>query len=159
MPESNFRDVGSTVNRILRQNLLVEKSLFRSGASYFIDSAPTQNVKNICLKQARLETSLARYAHVGISPDVDCYDIESATQSLWLHQVLEEVLSTPKNHSIHLFCHHGSDRTGVVVATILFLCNVPRDTIVKEYAESVIPPLLSAVRSRVMRLSPTSVSG
>ena len=92
--------------------------------------------KNICLKQARLETSLARYAHVGISPDVDCYDIESATQSLWLHQVLEEVLSTPKNHSIHLFCHHGSDRTGVVVATILFLCNVPRDTIVKEYAES-----------------------
>jgi Tyrosine phosphatase family len=42
----------------------------------------------------------------------------------------------PSNYPITVYCNHGKDRTGIIVALILAVCYVEFDSIVRNYSES-----------------------
>lgn len=46
------------------------------------------------------------------------------------------ILLASATYPVLVHCTQGKDRTGLVIAIVLLLCNVPRDLIVKDYAKT-----------------------
>ena len=60
--------------------------------------------------------------------------------------VIEAVSDALEEGAVLVHCHGGKDRTGIIVALLLSLANVPRETIVEDYAlsETRLEPLHAA---------------
>ena len=50
--------------------------------------------------------------------------------------VIEAVAAGMEKGGVVVHCHGGKDRTGIVVALLLSLAGVPRETVVEDYALS-----------------------
>lgn len=61
---------------------------------------------------------------------------------LFLDSSTKEILSVlrlyanPDNYPVVVYCNHGKDRTGIIIALVLSICNVDLDSIILNYSES-----------------------
>jgi protein-tyrosine phosphatase len=65
------------------------------------------------------------------------------------------VIADPANHPLVFHCAAGKDRTGLVAALVLSLCDVPDDVIVSDFAftESRMPEIIARHTARAEQAS------
>ena len=135
---TNVRDVGETLARMGHHGVM-PGTLFRSAMPETHDPLldHVQTVVNLRGHASSPLVPAGKQCHVPLpagrfASDRDrFYFVESEEIGQWLAASLAAVATRPTPSLVH--CKHGVDRTGVLVATVLFLCGVPDDLIVAEY--------------------------
>lgn len=134
----NFRDVGESVNLLSGNYLLVEKKLFRGGSLNNIfdpdEMVSIEAIINLRVGPDRKIGSLNSF-HIPAPNNIDNYSTTGVIVRRWLIDVLRKVsnnLASP----LLIHCSAGRDRTGIVVALILFCLGISEELIIEEYSQS-----------------------
>ena len=134
----NFRDVGEFVNLIASRQIMIEKQLFRGGKIDRVRSPEeTGHAKTIInLRNSADPVQKAegvKYIHFPIANKIEKYDTQLPDVRKWLNDILfclsEPELALP----VYIHCASGKDRTGIVVASLLWLLKIPEEIIKEEY--------------------------
>lgn len=130
----NLRDVGSAINQILGENVLKEKSLFRSGELNQVQHQ--EELPNICtiLNLRRTpDPAFTEIANVNVAPleTMNNYLIETSVFQEWVQRAFDTLAHVQWPLLLH--CTAGKDRTGVLVAILLKNIGIPDQAIVTEY--------------------------
>jgi protein-tyrosine phosphatase len=132
----NFRDVGEFVNIIAGRALVPEKRLYRGGKLDSVDCAEEianpASIINL-RRSADLKVFDAEIYHFPISDEFEKYDTTNRQVRRWLNEVLRVFELPSLRYPVLIHCTSGKDRTGVVVASILRVLDVPESVIVEEY--------------------------
>lgn len=132
----NFRDVGEFINLIAARYLLPEGRLFRGGKLEFVScAAEIQNPQTIINLRKGADTKLfdACGLHFPISNDHEKYETANKTVRLWLNKVMKTFENESLNFPVLFHCMSGKDRTGIAVASLLKILEIPEDMIIEEY--------------------------
>lgn len=132
----NFRDVGEYVNLLAGTKLLPTSRLFRGGKLEFVekieDIGSPQTIINL-RKGADLKCFDADYFQVAVSNAMEKYDTQNKDVRRWLNDVIKLLENKDLKYPILFHCTSGKDRTGIVVAGILLILQIPTKYIVEEY--------------------------
>lgn len=139
---NNFRDVGTTINQISGEPMLKQHCLYRSG-EFGTAGFLTQHKFNTVLSLRRAkDPTLAGVEFHNIAPleTMNNYQHRSAVFQEWFTRFIYRLVQVGPPILIH--CTAGKDRTGVAIALLLKLLEVPADSILQEYSlsEGVIYP-------------------
>lgn len=110
--------------------------LFRGGKIDFVtDIAAIQSPATILnLRRGDDPQNLpAVFAHIAASNDLEKYDTQNREVRQWLNEVLVFLADESTTLPVLVHCTSGKDRTGVVVAALLLIAGIDRETIVEEY--------------------------
>jgi protein-tyrosine phosphatase len=133
---ANFRDVGIFINLILGRRALEEGRPLRGGSiKNVLDLATIGNPATVlCLKNGSNPTrSDIRSIHFPRPNTSECYlTVEHDIRS-WLKAIVRSLAEPNLALPLYIHCHSGRDRTGVVVAALLRILNIPPDAIIEEY--------------------------
>jgi protein-tyrosine phosphatase len=128
--------VGTFVNVILGRDILPERRLLRGGTiKHLEDLADIGTPATVlCLKNgpnaALPKVSMIHHPRPDTS---ECYQtLERGTKN-WLRAIVRSLAEPPADLPLYIHCHSGRDRTGVVVAALLRILNVPAAAIIEEY--------------------------
>lgn len=132
----NFRDVGEFVNLIKGKDILPLHKLYRGGnIDYVQDIAEINHVQSIfnLRNRADFENWEADYFHFPMSNKIEKYDTKQKEVQIWLNQILKVFENSELKFPVLIHCLSGKDRTGIVVAAILLILDIPSDIIIEEY--------------------------
>lgn len=132
----NFRDFGAYVNLIAETPLLPEKKLYRGGSiDYVLSLTEIENVQSILnLRQGPDPMNFdIDYYHFPMANKVEKYHTEQKTVRLWLNTILQLFEDNTLQFPILIHCLSGKDRTGIVVAALLSILEIPKEIIKEEY--------------------------
>ena len=134
----NFRDVGEWLNMLADREVFPKGRLLRGGKLDFVLSA--HDIGNpgtiINLRKGPDPEHLhfdADYLHFPISNDQEKYQTDNNDVKRWLDSIMYSLANDVKKFPVLFHCTSGKDRTGVVVASLLFAIGIDRDLIVQEY--------------------------
>ena len=132
----NFRDVGEFINLILGQEILAKGKLFRGGKIDFVNShaeiALAASIINLRKEIDPLKFD-ATYFHFPISNDHEKYQTSNKFVRRWLNKIIKVLVEERLIEPVLIHCTSGKDRTGVVVAAVLKILNIPDEAIIEEY--------------------------
>jgi protein-tyrosine phosphatase len=132
----NFRDVGKSLRLVADKPLLPEGRLLRGGQTDFvarpIEVGLPRTVINL-RKDPDSASPGARTLHFPISNNYGKYETQNPEVRLWLNRVVSAFADAEIEYPVLVHCFSGKDRTGVVVAALLRILNVPDEFIVNEY--------------------------
>ncbi|WP_019499207.1 tyrosine-protein phosphatase [Pseudanabaena sp. PCC 6802] len=132
----NFRDIGECVNIISSRSLLPIGKLFRGGKLDFITSAAQiynpSTIINL-RKSKDIQTFGAYVFDFPISNNYEKYETSNRQVRIWLNKVIKVFEDEYLAYPVLIHCTSGKDRTGVVVATLLKILEIPDEVIVDEY--------------------------
>jgi protein-tyrosine phosphatase len=115
---------------------LIEESLFRGGKVNHIagisEIGGTRTIINL-RKGPDPEFANVWNQHFPKSNNCEKYNTADKEVARWLTKIIQFIRSDECIPPILLHCTSGKDRTGVVVAAILKILNVPDDLIIEEY--------------------------
>jgi protein-tyrosine phosphatase len=132
----NFRDVGEFVNLIASQDLLPPRRLYRGGKLDFVLSAVHIGSPGTILNLRKSEDVFsfnAQTLHFPISNDYEKYETANREVKQWLRKVISVFEDRDLAYPVLVHCTSGKDRTGVVIAALLKILQVPDAIIVEEY--------------------------
>ncbi len=132
----NFRDVGEFVNLLSSQTLLPSGKLYRGGKLEFVDSAEQIGLPKTIINLRKGEdakTFDARMLHFPISNDYEKYETTNRQVRQWLRNVISVFEDIYLAYPVLVHCTSGKDRTGVVIAALLKILQIPDAIIVEEY--------------------------
>lgn len=134
----NFRDVGETLKTLdltLKNQVPVGK-IFRGGQIEFLShqslGSPSTIINLRMLKDEELIPGV-KYLHFPIANNVDVYNTRSKEVKNWLNDIIKSFERDQVTFPVYVHCFAGKDRTGVVIAALLFVLGIKTDIIVKEY--------------------------
>ncbi|MBU6954238.1 tyrosine-protein phosphatase [Hahella sp. HN01] len=131
----NLRDVGEAVNCLSGRELMREGVLFRGGTVNELFSVselpPVDCILNLRSGPDHVFVG-KKQLHIPAVDSVENYVTASGAVRNWLNRVLAAICADVA-FPLLIHCTAGKDRTGVVVALILALIDVPQDVIVEEY--------------------------
>lgn len=137
VPEcANFRDVGEWVNLIAGETLLPPNRLLRSGKIDRVTCPAHIGSPGTILNLRAAPDPDAHGANRHHLPRVDNGEVYQTTRRdvrAWLRQVVTLFTQDDLRFPVLIHCFAGRDRTGVAVAALLRILNVPDDIIVEEY--------------------------
>jgi protein-tyrosine phosphatase len=131
----NFRDVGEFINLIAERAVLPERRLFRGGSiKALADPALIGNPRTIVCLQRGPDPEIAgiRNLHFPISNDYEKYETSVPEVRKWLRSIVRAIESGVE-FPLYVHCLSGRDRTGVVIAALLKICELPDPLIIEEY--------------------------
>jgi len=132
----NFRDVGEYVNLIAQKEVLPEKRILRGGKLDYVNSleeiGSPKTIINLQRGEEKVFPTTAKY-HFPISNDYEKYNTKDKEVRKWLNQVIKVFENQQLDYPVFVHCASGKDRTGVVIAALLWVLQVPESIIVEEY--------------------------
>jgi len=131
----NFRDVGEFVNEIARRPLLPETRLYRGGSIHYIAGLHViKNPRTIFNLRRGHDPEFPGVDNLQFPTvtDADTYHTEDPDVQKWLARIMA-TLARGIRWPLYVHCNSGKDRTGVVVAVLLRILEIPREIIVEEY--------------------------
>lgn len=134
----NLRDVGEFVNCFLGRDIMLEKKLYRGGKIESVEClAQAGNPKTIINLRAtsdKIEKDQGLVqCHFPIANSIEKYDTQLGDVRKWLNAVLTTLSRDDLEFPVFIHCTSGKDRTGIVVASILWLLGISEDIIRGEY--------------------------
>lgn len=131
----NFRDVGEFINCLGETDRLPERTLYRGGTIGSIRSLDViENPRTIFnLRKGRdPEFPQVTTYNFPTSNDHERYQTSTPGVRRWLRNIL---VAVQDGIELPLFVHclSGKDRTGIVIALLLHILDVPREMIIDEY--------------------------
>ncbi len=137
----NFRDVGHIINDKIKNKIMYEKRIYRGGKIDEIKSLNEIGNPQIIINLISLKDSVKKYPnikliHFPILNKFEKYDTNLPDVRKWLNDIMI-TLSDPKlMFPVYIHCRSGRDRTGIVIASLLFLLDIPENIIKEEYLKS-----------------------
>lgn len=132
----NFRDVGEYVNLIAQKEVLPEKRILRGGKLDYVNSleeiGSPKTIINLQRGEEKVFPTTAKY-HFPISNDYEKYNTKDKEVRKWLNQVIKVFENQQLDYPVFVHCTSGKDRTGVVIAALLWVLQVAESIIVEEY--------------------------
>ena len=132
----NFRDVGEFVNLLAARTLLPPGKLYRGGKLEFVKSAAhigsPKTIVNL-RKGEDINTFDTVMLHFPISNDYEKYETTNRQVKQWLRNAISVFANINLAYPVLVHCTSGKDRTGVVIAALLKILQVPDSIIVEEY--------------------------
>jgi protein-tyrosine phosphatase len=132
----NFRDVGEFVNLLTSQSLMPLGKLYRGGKLEFvIDATHIGSPKTIVnlRKSEDVNTFNTTMLHFPISNNHEKYETSTRQVKQWLRSVMSIFGNPDLAYPVLVHCTSGKDRTGVVIATLLKILQIPDPIIIEEY--------------------------
>jgi len=133
----NFRDVGETLSDAFGVDSFPRGALFRGGRitevqrhDELLDIPTILNLR----PQKNDRRFDATWLRVPAKDGAAIYDTTTKSVRTWLNEALGALVGVETPVYVH--CTSGKDRTGVLVATLLMVCDVPREVIEREYLVS-----------------------
>jgi protein-tyrosine phosphatase len=115
---------------------LREQTLFRGGRiQHLTDHADIANAASIISVRKGKDPPIfdANYLHFPISNDYEKYETADQNVKRWLTQIISAFCEDDFRWPAFVHCTSGKDRTGVVIAALLRICDVPDQVIIEEY--------------------------
>lgn len=135
-----FRDVGASVNQIMRDLILREKVFYRSGELTLIRNpvaiGSPKTIVNLEVTEDPDWVSKSMHVHIPFPNTSDVYDLSSTGTRDWIQSVLNSLAAPEACSPVLVHCTAGKDRTGVVVAATLAALEIPQEVILTEYSLS-----------------------
>ena len=132
----NFRDVGEFVELLAGKQLLPHQRLLRGGKLEFVSTAADIGTPGTIINLRRgpdAQSFGAEAYHFPISNDYEKYQTADRTVRRWLQAVVSVFAKEQLRYPMLIHCTSGKDRTGVVIAALLRILQVPDAVIVEEY--------------------------
>lgn len=134
----NFRDVGECVNLMADRDVLPLRRLLRGGKLEFVASAAQTGSPGTIINLRKgpdpeNQRFGADYWHLAISNDHEKYDTADPEVRRWLNDVFGCLADQVERFPVLFHCTSGKDRTGVVIAALLFALGLDRELVVQEY--------------------------
>lgn len=151
---NNFRDLSET-NKSIRSNIIYRSAQLNSSSTYsllykykiktIIDLRTSSEIKDTIVHKKILFNNQISFYNVPIAyekaktiyegtPMESVYQFFARDSTSEIRNVLNIVLNEQIPLLIH--CKHGVDRTGIIVAILLLICNTPKTEILKDYMQS-----------------------
>ena len=132
----NFRDVGEFLNLIAEKEIFPEKKLFRGGSIDYIKSLSEiehpKTIINLRNSDDYLEAEVDYY-QFPMANKIEKYNTSQKEVRRWLNEIIKVFEDKLLKFPVFIHCLSGKDRTGIVVASILKILEVPQDLIIAEY--------------------------
>ena len=132
----NFRDVGEFVNFIFGKELIPEGRLLRGGKIDFVEDYAqigfAKSIINLRIGADPVKFN-TQYFHFPISNNYEKYQTSDKNVRRWLNQVIKLFEEQTLSYPVLIHCASGKDRTGVVIAALLKILDIPDDVIIQEY--------------------------
>lgn len=132
----NFRDVGAFINLMLDHEVMPEKRIYRGGSTDYVETADeVENPESILnLRNGHDYNRLgADYYHFPMQNKVEKYDTRQKEVRVWLNQILKTFENPDLKYPVLIHCLSGKDRTGIVVAALLWILGIDKESISEEY--------------------------
>lgn len=132
----NLRDVGEFVNLICGKKVMHEKMLYRGGRFETFELLSGINPKvviNLRSSPDKIDKSQITYVHIPIANSIEKYDTKLNDVRKWLNSVLAVLSKDELEFPVYIHCTSGKDRTGIVIASVLWLLGIPEKVIKEEY--------------------------
>jgi protein-tyrosine phosphatase len=138
MPPRNFRDVGECLGILMDCPAPIPSDvLFRGGRFDWLDRPAdlghSRTIVNLRRGPDPEHLAGVRLRHVPASNAVENYETERPEVRAWVEEALEVIVDPENELPIYVHCTSGKDRTGVVIAALLWALEVPREVIVDEF--------------------------
>ncbi len=135
----NFRDVGKFLNRTSGKYIFWENLLYRGGSinGVFHHSEILNIPTIISLRKGADKAKFdCHYIHIPVADKVENYETKNGKVRQWVNKVIRTIAQTDLELPLLIHCTSGKDRTGVIVAAILLLFEIPESLIIQEYLAS-----------------------
>lgn len=133
---ANFRDVADFVNLIAGIKLLPIKRLYRGGKIQHLTSLNAiDNPATIINLRKGKDPYFPHIQSVQKAMDnhLEVYNTLDKKVRRWLNEVMVIFQDKQLQYPVFIHCTAGKDRTGVVVAALLHLLDIPHNIIIEEY--------------------------
>ncbi|AXG68498.1 tyrosine phosphatase family protein [Kordia sp. SMS9] len=132
----NFRDVGDYINLISGKKIVQENRLLRGGSIDYVKT-PDEigHAKTIINLRNGADDAVFEvdYYHFPMANKVEKYDTSQKEVKNWLNKIIKTFENPAVQFPILVHCLSGKDRTGIVIAAILLILEIPQETIIEEY--------------------------
>ncbi len=132
----NFRDVGGYINLISGEKIMQENRFLRGGSIDYVKTldeighaTSIINLRNGA-DDAVFEVD---YFHFPMANKVEKYDTSQKEVKNWLNKIIKTFENPNIQFPVLVHCLSGKDRTGIVIAAILLILEIPQETIIEEY--------------------------
>ena len=135
----NFRDVGKFLNTTNGSYIFPENVLYRGGSiNGVFHHSEIFNIPTIISlrKGADAEKFDCHYIHIPVADKVENYETKNGKVRKWINKVISTIAQADTELPLLIHCTSGKDRTGVIVAFILLLFEIPESLIIQEYLAS-----------------------
>jgi len=132
----NFRDVGTFLNWIAEKPIFPEKKIYRGGSIDYIKTAhEIGNPKSIInLRNGHDSESFgADYYHFPMANKYEKYDTSQKEVRTWLNSIIQVFETDDLAYPVFIHCLSGKDRTGIIIAALLWIAGINEKTIIEEY--------------------------
>lgn len=134
----NLRDVGEFINCISGKKIMFEKRLYRGGRieseECLLEAGNPKTIINLRSTPDKIEKNQDSVkVHFPIVNSIEKYDTKLGDVRKWLNAVLSTLSRSDIKYPVFIHCTSGKDRTGIVVASLLWLLGIQENIIKEEY--------------------------
>lgn len=124
------------MNLIAQQELLPENTILRGGKLDNLSSPEEignpQTIINLRRGAEKAFSGIVTY-HFPISNAYEKYDTNNKEVRTWLNNIIKVFENEQVVYPVFIHCTSGKDRTGVVIAALLWTLQIPEHVIIEEY--------------------------
>lgn len=132
----NFRDVGAFINLISAEEIMPEGRILRGGSIDYVEDIKEiespASIINLRNGHDRFDWELDYY-HFPMANKVEKYHTSQKEVRAWLNGILVLFEEDTLQYPVLIHCLSGKDRTGIVIAMILKVLEIPNAIIIEEY--------------------------
>lgn len=133
----NFRDVGTFVNMIADKKQMPENKILRGGSIDYIKSLEEiqtpKTIVNLRNGHDSISNFDGEYLHFPMSNKIEKYDTAQKEVKKWLNSIMRIFENPELQYPVFIHCLSGKDRTGIVIASLLTILEIDKETIIEEY--------------------------